>query len=807
MYSNYLKVAIRNLLRQKGFTIINIIGLSVGIASALLIFMFVYNEMSFDKFNKESKNIYRIYQNNTFEGATQSYSWTPPPLGPTVKNDFPEVKEFMRMAERENTLIEIDQKFSTLQALNVDSSFFRIFSIPLIQGDVRKVLTEPRTVVLTKSAATKLYGTSDPMNKMIHLDTDSILFRVAGVCENPPSNAHFYFDMLISFDTFWDVKSTFWLNNDLYTYVLLPDGYPAKELEKKFPEMIKKYIGPQIQTAAGVSLEEFGKKGNVMRYKLQNIEDIHLNSEINHGLKPTSNKKYLDIFSIIGIFIIVIAGINFMNLSTARSASRAREVGMRKVLGSDRRKLVQQFLAESVLLSFFSLLLAVILLELFLTDINRMMNLTLSFSILKSWQFAGLLFGFTLVVGILAGFYPAFLLSSFRPTAIFKNKIKTGSNGNLLRSILVVIQFFIAIVILSGTFVVYKQLKFLQSKDLGFDKEKLMIIDRASSLKNQLAPFMAEVKKLPVVIDISNSTSIPGFPNSDNGFMIEGRSVTSTYSMVCNWVDYSFLNTLKIPMKDGRFFSSDLASDSVAVVVNEAAVKKMDLKNPIGTRVMQPNMNGKFTYHPIIGVVKDFHFRSLHSAIEPFIFMMKNKGNGWIGILTIRIGPGDLHESIKQIENIWKNYSNGQPMEYSFLNEKLNTLYAEEKRTGGLALVFTIIAILVACLGLLGLISYTTVQRTKEIGIRRILGASASKIVGLLGSEILTLIVISSVLAWPIAYLFLRTWLNDFAYKIELNPLVFLIPTLIIFLISLITIGYQAIYAATRNPSESLRYE
>lgn len=807
MYANYLKVALRNLLRQKGFTFINIIGLSVGIASAMLIFMFVYNEMNFDKFHKHVKNIYRLYQNSQIDGEASSGAWTPVPMAPTLKTDYPEVLNSLRMAEAGDVLIESEQKFYSLQTIYVDSSFFGIFSFPFLNGDIQKALSEPRTVVLTETGAHKLFGKTDPLNKMIRIENDSNLFRVAGICADPPANSHFFFELLISFDSYGDAKSTFWLNNNLNSYVLLPDGYPYHELEKKFPDMIKKYIGPQVQTVAGISLEELIKKGTIFRYKLQPLEDIHLNTEISHGFKPSSNKKYLYIFSIIGIFIIVIAGINFMNLSTARSAARAREVGMRKVLGSDRKRLIQQFLAESVLLSFFSLIVAIILLELFLPDINSMMNVTLSFSLLKSWQYACLLFTFTITVGILAGFYPAFLLSSFHPAAIFKDKLQSGTKGNLLRSILVVIQFFIAIVILSGTFVVYRQLKFMQSKELGFDKEKVLIIDRTNALSKKISPFIAEIKKLPRVEDASNSTSVPGFPNSDNGYMVEGRSLTQIYDMVTNWVDYSFLNTLRIPLKKGRFFSPELASDSTAAILNEAAVKKMDLKEPIGTRIMEPNRNGKYTYRPVIGVVKDFHFRSLHSVIEPYIMIVKKKDMDWNGVIAIRIGPGNLKEAIQQIQNVWKLYTDGQPMDYNFLDVKLNTLYAEEQRTGNLSMIFTILAILVACLGLLGLISYTTVQRTKEIGIRKILGASTAGIVKILSLETIRLIIISSLLAWPIAYFFLRGWLADFAYKVGLNLLFFLIPTLIIFVLSLVTIGYQAIYAATRNPADSLRYE
>jgi len=450
---------------------------------------------------------------------------------------------------------------------------------------------------------------------------------------------------------------------------------------------------------------------------------------------------------------------------------------------------------------------AVILLELVLPYINNALQLHLGFAIFKLWQILIASISFAFLIGIMAGFYPAFMLSSFKPTTIFKDKLKSGSKGSFLRSLLVVLQFIIAIFILSGTLIVYNQLKFMQNKDLGFDKERVMIIDRAQALENKLKPFMEELKKYPSVLNSTSSTSIPGFPNNNNGYLIEGRETGTTFLMTTNYVDVDYQSTYKFTIKEGRFFSPDRPTDSSAVVINEAAVWKFDLTTPFGTRFMQPGPNGQFKYLSVIGIVKDFHYSSLHTVIEPYVMILKPKDQNYGGNVSLRIAPGDLNKAIKDVESVWKQFANGQPIQYSFLDDRLMGLYKEEKRTGSLALGFTILAILIACLGLLGLISYSTVQRTKEMGIRKIMGASVPRIVYLLSSEIIILIIISSVFAWPIAYILLKNWLNDFAYKIGLNPVIFLITTLIIFALSIITIGYQAFYAATRNPADSLRYE
>ncbi len=807
MLKNYFKIAIRSLFRQKGYTLINIIGLSVGIATALLIFLFVYDELHYDTFFKESKNIYRVYLKANLGSTAINGAFTPAPMAAAMKADYPEVKVSARVDQQDNMVVSVGEKYYTLDhVLWADSGFFKIFDFPLLNGDPAKVLTEPRTIVLTESTARKIFGDENPVNKMIKIENDTSYYRVTAVMKDPPHNTHLAFDMILSFHSRHDASSTIWLNNSMATYILLPEKYPYKELEKKLKELVVKNIGPQVKEFMGFTMEEFIAKGNSYGFFLQPLTDIHLNTEITHSMKPSNNKKYLYIFSIIGIFIVIIACINFTNLSTARSIKRAREVGLRKVLGSDRARLIGQFLAESVLVSLFSLIIAIILLEFALPYINNALKLELGFQAFGLGHLTLALIVLAIFIGLLAGFYPAFMLSSFRPATIFRDKLKSGSKGSLLRSLLVVVQFFIAIFILSGTMVVYSQLRFMQNKDLGFNRDRLLVIERAETLGQKLNTFLEELRKYPEVVNITHSTSIPGFPNNNNGYRIEGRDAANTYLMTTTWTDPNFAPTYQMKMAKGRFFSADMPSDSSAAVINETAVKKFDLKNPIGTRIMQPNPDGKFTYLTVIGVVKDFHYLSLHTVIDPFVFLMKPKGMTY-GEITVKLASGNFNKTLNHAEDLWKQLSNGQPMQYAFLDDRLMTLYQEERRTGGLALGFTILAVMIACLGLLGLISYSTVQRTKEIGVRKIMGASSQRIVVLLARESVWLIMISSVLAWPVAYYFLKGWLSDFAYKIGLNPLVFAVTTLVIFVLALLTIGYQALNAATRNPADALRYE
>jgi putative ABC transport system permease protein len=808
MVQNFLKIAFRNLWKQKSSTLINIIGLSIGLSASLIIFLFVFNELKYDSFHKNGKNIYRVYQNAMIDGKEDRAAWTPVPMAPELRSVIPEVLNVVRLVQLDNVFVSADQKYFNIKhSLYVDSTFFEVFSFGLLHGDVGSVLSEPRSVVLTRSSALKIFGTEDPVNKLIRFESDTNYFRVTGISQDPPENSHFEFEMLISMDAYWDKNSTNWMSNNVNTYVLLPDKYPFKNIENKFPELILKYFGPQVKKVLGVSLEELGRKGTRLEYKLQPLLNIHLDTSLNQGLKPSANKKYIYIFSLVGIFIILIAVINFINLSTARFTRRAREVGLSKVFGSSRKKLIIQFLSESIIISFISMVIAFSFFGIMLPYTNRMTDMHLSLSIFNPLILITIITGCSILIGILAGFYPAFLLSSYDIISILKNKNISGGKGRTVRRILVIVQYLIAIVILSGTLVVHQQLKFIQNKDLGFDKSNLMVIGNTSSINSKIKAFMEEIKKIPGIINVTNSTSIPGFPNSDNGFMVEGGNHTGTFVLYSTWVDYSFINTLKLKITQGREFMNSFSSDSAAVIINEAAVKKMELKNPIGTRLMNPDATGKFTYYTIIGVAKDFHFQNLHKTIEPCVLLVKPKKMSWTGYISIRLDKGEKSLAINKIEETWKQFTGSKPIGYSFLDDDLLQFYKEEKQTANLSATFTMIAIFIACLGLFGLISFNTVQRTKEIGIRKIMGASVKSILVLLSSETIKLIIISSLLAWPVAWIFLKNWLEGFAFRIGLNPIIFLLTSLIILSLSLLTICGQVWFSATRNPVDALRYE
>jgi len=807
MISEYIKIAIRNLRKQRSSSLINIIGLSIGLASALLIFMFVFNELSYDRFYTNSKNIYKVYQHSIVDGTESRDAWTPVPMAAALLTDYPEIQNVVRILQGDNILITVDNKYFNIKnALYADSSFFEVFSFDPTVSESYRLLSRPHSVVLTKSTAQKIFGNEDPVDKLIRFENSPDYYRVAGVSKDPPANSHFEYEMLISMDSFWNIKSTDWMSNYMNTYVLLPSGSSPQNLEKKFPEMVKNYFGPQLQKVLGFSIEEFMSKGNYLEYKLQPITDIHLNTSVNHGLKPSGNSKYVYIFSVIGIFIICIAGINFINLSTSRSTLRAHDTIMRVILGSTRKIIRFQFLSESIIISIISMLLAILLIVALLPWFNKMTGLSLSLAIFDPWTLALTLSGFAVFIGFLAGLYPAFQISSFNTSSI-KEKQRSIGTGSILRSILVIFQFSVAIVILSSTIIVYRQLKFMQNKELGFDRKELMVIWRANALSNHMDAFVEQIKAIPGIKKITSATSIPGFPNSDNGYAVEGTSQEGIKVLYTTWADYSYIDTYNMKLVAGRDFSKEFTSDSSAIIINEAAVKEMGLKEPVGTRLMRPDGTGKYDYHPVIGIVRDFHFKSLHSKIEPFALLIKPKNIGWNGFLTIRFNEGNKIQSIKKIEETWKKFVDNQPFEYTFLDDDLKSFYTEEKQTGSLAMIFTFLTIFIACLGLFGLISFTTARRTKEICIRKIMGASVLNIIGLLSNKTVKLLIISSLVAWPVAWIFLKNWLMDFPFRIELNPVILILTSIIILCLSLCTIGFRVWYAATRNPVDALRVE
>ena len=810
MLGNFFKIAFRNIIRHRSYVFINVLGLSIGIACSIIIVLFILQELSYDKFNDKYKRIYRVYLSGKIGAQEIEGAWTAPPTAAAFVNEIPEIVDAVRMDEWGEAVVKFEDKsFLEKHFMLADSSFFNIFSIPLLQGDPSTALAKTHTVVLTKETAQKYFGNEDPVGKMIKLNTDTNLFTITGIIDNVPVNAHFEFDLLASFQTHYSANDEFWLSNNIYTYILLEEGASPEDVESKMQTVLIKYVGPQLEQVLGITLDEFAAVGNRYGLYLQPLEDIHLNPHIQSGLKPSNDKKYIYIFALIAFFIILLAAINYMNLSTARSANRSREVGLRKVVGSTKRLLIQQFLLESVVLTLISLMIAVIIVEYTLPLFNRYAQLQLSINYFGKWYIIPVLILLAVTIGVLSGLYPSVFMATFRPVQILSGKLKQGMRSGMVRSILVVLQFFISILIIVCTIIIYRQIQYMLKKDLGFDKEHLLVIRRPDALGiDKIKVFRQEIEKYPGVINSTNSTSVPGYPNSNNGFLIEGRSSENTVLMTVNWTDYDYFDTYKLELDTGRYISEEFATDTAAAVINESAVRVFELDNPLETRLMQPvNTPDKWLYLQVVGVVKDFNFQTLHDSISPHVFLYKPPTWGWGGYITVRISPKNIDQTKKNIEQTWDKFTANDPFQYFFLDEEFNNIYREERRTGKLSLGFAILSIFIACLGLFGLTSFAAEQKTKEIGVRKVLGSSIFKIIMLFIREIVILIIISTALALPLAFFIMRGWLQNFYYRISLSPFEFVASFLIAVIIALITVSYTVFMAASRNPVKSLQYE
>ena len=808
MIKNIIKHSIRALNRQRGYVLINIIGLSIGIACSLLISLFVINELSYDQFNINKDRIYRVVLHGKLGGQEAHVSSTASVIAPTMMQEFPEMEDFCRINFWGETVIKFnEQTFTESSFAQADSSFFKIFSIPLIKGNIETVLNAPYKVVLSESTAKKIFGNEDPIDKMIKVGTDSSLYKITGVMQDVPELSHFHVNMLGSFVTNPRANEGHWLSNSFSTYVILKEGTSAKSVNEKFHPMLVKYVGPVIQQFFGISFDEFLDKGNQYSLVLQSLTDIHLDPSIEHEVKPASNPKFIYIFGSIALLIIIIAAINFMNLSTAQASKRAKEVGIKKVSGSSRGMLIQQFLTESLFLSFFSLIIAVLIIELSLPFFNNVLNSNLELNYTGNWYTIPGLVIISLFVGLLAGSYPSFFLSSFKPVSVLKGSIKNSMKNGRLRSILVVLQFSISIILIVGTLIIFKQINFMINKDMGFNKEQLLVIRRASVLGTQVKPFKDELLKISGVANVSASTAAPAHNNNGNGYTMEGRN-QETFLIETNWVDYDYFDTYGISLASGRLFDREYPTDQEACIINNSAIQNFGIENPFVTRFNVPDDDpeAEKLYMPIIGVVNDFHFRSLHSRIEPYIFRFKNDNILW-GYVSIRLAADAPKNTVKEIENVWKNFTSNEPMQYFFMDEDLKRLYNEEQQNATLSIVFTILGIIIAALGLFGLTSFTVEQRTKEIGIRKAMGASVRNVFYIISKEIIILVSISTIIAWPAIFFIARNWLQNYHYKITLNVFDFLIGFIIALTIAVITISYRTFKSANINPAESLRYE
>lgn len=809
MIRNFFIVFFRNILRHKAYSFINLAGLAIGLACSILITVFVLHELSFDKFHTKADQIQRLCISMKIGERASRQAWTAGPSGAALRDEIPEILEFCRIKRWDDIMLEYgDKKFVEDGFLWADSSFFRIFDFKLLRGDPNMVLREPNSIVLTEEMATKYFGEEDPIEKTIKIFSSGEPYRVTGIVENEPANTHIPFNCISSYHSIDEAGSTFWMSHNLFTYFLLDPLADPAAVEEKLDPIMMKYVGPEVQQLMGIDLETWENEGNEYGMFLQPLSDIHLNTDIEAGLKESHDKKYVYIFSLIAIFILLIACINFMNLSTARSANRAREVGLRKVLGSTKNLLISQFLWESILLSFIAMIIAMLLVELLITPFANLIGQQLATDYLGTWFMIPGLILLVLLVGLMAGSYPAFFLSSFKPITVLSGEIGKGMKSGWLRRVLVVLQFGISIGIVICTLVVYQQINHMLRVDPGYERNGLLIVDRIGSVGNEhINTFKQEIGKLPGVKGSSNSTMIMGWTNNENGYMIEGQPAEDLHIIATNWVDYDYAETYKLEILEGRFLSKEYASDSVNCVINEAAVKSFGLEDPLSLRIMQPGQDGQFIFHPVVGIARDFHYKSLHNEISPYIFLLKPEDFGWGGYLTVRLDGDNINETIKAINGVWDEFSDDQPFEYYFLTDELNKQYDQESRIGRVFLVFAILAIFVACLGLLGLSSFMAEQRTKEIGIRKVMGASVPVIIRLMSRETIILVMVAAILSSALAWYYMNSWLESFFYRINVSPVTILLAFATALVIALITVSFQTISAAMRNPADALRYE
>jgi putative ABC transport system permease protein len=749
MFRNYLKIALRNLRRFRAYSLINITGLVIGMACFLLIFLYVQDELSYDRYHKNSKQIYRITTEVNIAGKSMNIATTPAPLGPTLINEFPEILNAVRFLSlrsgRDWLIAYREKRFYESRLLYADSSIFDVFSFDLLRGDRETTLKDPNSVVLTEKMAKKYFGDEDPLGKVLNVNKRSD-YKVTGILRNVPRNSHFRFDFLVSFATLTESNKTIsedWGDASYHTYLLLRKGASPAEMEGKLHLIVEKYVNKFLKSF----IENIEKMMPVYQFRLQPLTEIHLYSRLMEEIEANSDINYVYIFSAIAFFILIIACINFMNLATARSSCRAKEVGMRKVVGAQRTQLVGQFLGESFLLSFISLLLAVGLVEILLPAFNAISEKEISFNYSQTWIVWVGLVGTASVVGLLSGCYPALLLSSFRPIEVLKGKVKSTLAVPLLRKILVIFQFSVSVVLITETVVIRNQLIYTRNKNLGFDKEQLVAIPlRSNEIIRNYESVKNELLQHPDIIHVSATSALPGKGLGMNVFRPEGAAEGEYLTMYVISADYDFIQTLGIEILAGRDFSKNFKSDEKkAFMLNELAVEKLGLMSPLGKQIEFVGY-GKGT---VIGVVKNFHFLSLHQKIEPFLLHVDPEDFRYF---AVKIRPQNISRTLAFLEDKWRKLDPTYPFEYSFLDEDFDKLYKADKKLGQIFISFTALAVFIACLGLFGLVSFTAEQRTKEIGIRKVLGASVPNIIVLLSREFTKWVLAANLIAWPVAY-------------------------------------------------------
>lgn len=802
MLRNYLKIALRNLRRQFFYASLNVLGLSLGIASVLLILLYVTDELSYDRFYPQADRIVRIAVVDETMGNEESrLALTPDAVAGAVQREISEVVAATRIYRSWETVRYGEKVFVEREWQYTDSSFFSVFGYELIEGDPSTALQTPHTVVLVESVARKYFGAKPALGKTLLVGRERTPYRVTGVMEAPPTQTHLEFTMLASILSTEAGPGEDWGSYALYTYARLAKGATATALKERLRQLADKYVRPSLAQDYGIYLEDDQKTEDFFYFYVQPIVDIHLRSDLLYDMSQNGSIQNIYVLSAIAIFILVLACINFMNLSTARYMNRAKEVGIRKTLGSPRRKLILQFLAESILLSAFATVLAIFWVLAALYPFATLADKSFSFTSLLQPQIIGATLFVMLVVGLLAGSYPALYLSSFRPAEVLRGGRLSSASSSTIRHALVIFQFAMSIALTICTLLVYQQLMYTRAKQLGFDKENVLIVANADQLSLDVSTFMRNLEQQATVQQATASTSvIPGIseatlfrkPGSDQNYLL-------TYAAV----DENFIDTYGMAMLEGRNFSSDYPADTARVIINETAQRTFELDDPIGSSLAY-QYEGEEVPYEVVGVMKDFHYESLHYSVQPMAFFLDDQIPTFV---SVRLGPGDPQRAVETVENAWKSAAPGVPFEYSFLDEDYDDLFKAEQRLSRVFTVFTVLAIIIACLGLLGLAAFSAEQRTKEIGVRKTMGASSLSVLILLSKDFTRLVLIAFVIAIVPAYYAMQRWLDSFAYHTDIGIGTFALAGLVALLVAWITVSYQSWRAANTNPARLLRNE
>ncbi len=816
MWRNFFTVALRNISKNKVFTLINVSGLAIGLASSILIMLFVIKEVSFDRFHENSQRIYRLYIDGVMGEQSFRGPWTSMVMAPTFAKEIPEIEEYVRFDVYSQSLIWYEgERHMEDHFLFADSTIFDIFSIKMIKGDPQTALTMPNSILITEEKARLYFGEEDPLGLPLRVNNDSNFYYVSGVIEALPENSHFFADFIASMETLnWEQNIT-WFQNSIFSYILLKPGADPDLVEKKIANVLAEHIGVELESILGVGTEEWARGGNQYGIYLQSLLDIHLQPDIEVGMdscfRPVHARLYIHIFSLVAFFILLIASINFMNLSTARSATRAREIGIRKAAGSHRALLIRQFLTESVILSLMALAFALILVELLLPWFNYAMDLNLRMERVQYRYLLPAVLLLALIVGLLSGTYPAVFLSSYKPIDGIKGGFIGNRRAGTFRNAMVVAQFTISVAIIVGTLIVSTQLRFMLDKDLGYDKDQVVVIKRTYPLGPSIQSFCREIEKIPGVVSASNSTTYLGYNNSTETYQIKGREAASNFLFETNYVDESFMLTYNFRLADeeSRFFDPAYSTDESAVLINRAAAAEFGIDDPFSTIILEPAIDGDTNQLRIIGLMEDFNHSSLRDPIGPYMLRYKGQDLDWSGIISVRLGVAGkgIPITISKIKSTWMEMTGDAPFQFFFLDDEIESYYKEERRTGRLSSLFAVLSSFIACLGLFGLTLHHTHRRAREIGIRKAMGASILDVVLVISREVVVLMGISILLAWIAAYLFMQNWLQGFPFNIGFKPWIYIVAAISAMFIAIFSVSLLAYRAARSNPALTLHYE